>query len=169
MSCKFYILDDTGTTRHKHTFSSAATQKPNAGQHLNFPWLALQGLCHWAWKSTPMQRWSAEIMSFVAQFSFCIDRHIYRDTILEKGDKKRYSRECMWLRLIIKRRPFQDLFSTQKLPYPIMLFFKIFLKKHSANIRWKSEFALYLHDIWKHECNINITHLTLWRSVSTGI
>ena len=44
MSCKFYILDDTGTTRHKHTFSSTATEKPNAGQHLHFPWLAFQGL-----------------------------------------------------------------------------------------------------------------------------
>ena len=152
MSCKFYILDDTGTTRHKHTFSSAATQKPNAGQHLNFPWLALQGLYHWAWKPTPMQRWSAEIMSFEAQFSFCIDRHIYRDTILEKGDKKRYSRECMWLRLIIKQRPFQDSFSTQKLPYAIMLFFKLF----SRNIPRISVENLNLHYIFIIAENMNV-------------
>ena len=44
MPYKFYILDGTGTTRQKHTFSSTATEKPNAGQHLNFPWLAFQGL-----------------------------------------------------------------------------------------------------------------------------
>ena len=35
MPYKFYILDGTGTTRQKHTFSSTATEKPNAGQHLN--------------------------------------------------------------------------------------------------------------------------------------
>ena len=44
MPYKFYILDGTGTTRQKHTFSSTATEKPNAGQHLNFPLLAFQGL-----------------------------------------------------------------------------------------------------------------------------
>lgn len=44
MPYKFYILDGTGTTRQKHTLSSTATEKPNAGQHLNFPLLACQGL-----------------------------------------------------------------------------------------------------------------------------
>lgn len=47
MPYKFYILDGTGTTRQKHTFSSTATEKPNAGQHLNFPLLAFQGLTIW--------------------------------------------------------------------------------------------------------------------------
>ena len=60
MPYKFYILDGTGTTRQKHTFSSTATEKPNAGQHLNFPLLAFQGLAIWP----------------------------FRDTILEKGDKR---------------------------------------------------------------------------------
>ena len=47
MPYKFYILDGTGTTRQKHTFSSTATEKPNAGQHLNFPLHAFQGLAIW--------------------------------------------------------------------------------------------------------------------------
>ena len=57
MPYKFYILDGTGTTRQKHTFSSTATEKPNAGQHLNFPLLAFQGLAIWPFGHFETQFW----------------------------------------------------------------------------------------------------------------
>ena len=122
MPSKFYISDGTGTNRHQHTFLSTATQKPNAGQHLNF--LDLRSK---VWPLGLKANSGAKLICWNYEFRSAI-LILFRQTYLSRhnfgeGRQKEVFKGVHVATAYYKTETFPDSFSTQELPYPIMLFF----------------------------------------------
>ena len=152
MPYKFYILDGTGTTRHKHTFSSTATEKPNAGQHLNFPWLAYK-----VWPLGLKANSGATLICWNYEFRSKI-LILYRQTYLSRhnfgeGRQKEVFKGVHVATAYYKTKTFPGFVFHPEIALPYNV---IFWKFFSRNIPRISVESLNLHYIFMISENINV-------------